>query len=60
LKAGVIDLTPVFVTTQFLAQQEIQSAQARGDIALGLIGVYRALGGGWELRLNETPAGNDQ
>jgi outer membrane protein TolC len=26
-------------------------AQAQGEIALGLIQVYRALGGGWELRL---------
>jgi hypothetical protein len=27
-------------------------AQARGEIGLGLIQVYRSLGGGWQLRLN--------
>lgn len=52
-KAGVIDYTPVFVAEQFLVQQQNLYAQARGDIALGLITVYRALGGGWELRLAE-------
>jgi NodT family efflux transporter outer membrane factor (OMF) lipoprotein len=61
LKAGAIDFTPVFVASQFLAQDQIQYAQAEGDIALGLIAVYRALGGGWELRLTEqakaSPAG---
>jgi NodT family efflux transporter outer membrane factor (OMF) lipoprotein len=50
-EAGVIDYTPVFVAEQFLVQQQNAYAQAQGDIALGLIAVYRALGGGWELRL---------
>jgi NodT family efflux transporter outer membrane factor (OMF) lipoprotein len=54
--AGVIDFTPVFVAQQFLAQDQIQYAQAVGDIALGLINVYRALGGGWELRLTDPGA----
>jgi outer membrane protein TolC len=49
--AGLIDYTPVFIAEQFLAQQQNVYAQAEGDIALGLISVYRALGGGWELRL---------
>jgi NodT family efflux transporter outer membrane factor (OMF) lipoprotein len=51
--AGTIDYTPVFVAEQFLVQQQNAYAQAQGDIALGLIQVYRALGGGWELRLTE-------
>jgi NodT family efflux transporter outer membrane factor (OMF) lipoprotein len=55
--AGAIDFTAVFVAHQFLAQDQIQYAQAVGDIALGLIGVYRALGGGWELRLAEQGQG---
>ncbi len=54
--AGAIDFTPVFVAQQFLAQDQIQYAQAVGDIALGLINVYRALGGGWELRLTDPGA----
>jgi outer membrane protein TolC len=55
-RAGTIDYTPVFIAEQFLEQQQILLAQAQGDIALGLITVYRALGGGWELRLTEEGA----
>jgi NodT family efflux transporter outer membrane factor (OMF) lipoprotein len=54
--AGTIDYTPVFVAEQFLVQQQNAYALAQGDIALGLIQVYRALGGGWELRLAEEAA----
>jgi NodT family efflux transporter outer membrane factor (OMF) lipoprotein len=54
--AGTIDYTPVFVAEQFLVQQQNAFAQAQGDIALGLIQVYRTLGGGWELRLSEPTA----
>jgi len=39
------------VIEQSLVQQEDSWAQARGQIALGLIQVYRALGGGWQIRL---------
>jgi NodT family efflux transporter outer membrane factor (OMF) lipoprotein len=52
-EAGTIDYTPVFVAEQFLVQQQNAYAQAQGNIDLGLIQVYRALGGGWELRLAE-------
>src|SRR5262249_10287883 len=45
---GAIDYTAVFVAEQFLAQQQNLLAQAQGDVALGLIAVYRAVGGGWE------------
>jgi NodT family efflux transporter outer membrane factor (OMF) lipoprotein len=55
-KAGQADYTPVFVAQQFLVQQQNEYAQAQGDIALGLIMVYRALGGGWELRLAKQAA----
>lgn len=51
--AGVIDFTSVFVAEQFLVQQQNLLAQAQGDIALGMITVYRSLGGGWELRLSD-------
>jgi len=33
---------------QTLVQQQDLQAQAHGQIALGLVQVYRALGGGWE------------
>ena len=51
------DLTTVFVTSNFLVTQQDQLAVSRGDIALGLIQIYKALGGGWEIRLpNCEPA----
>src|SRR5262249_32933362 len=53
-RAGAIDYTPVFIAEQFLSQQQNLYAQSEGDIALGLVAVYRALGGGWELRLNDA------
>ena len=53
---GAVDFTPVFVAEQFQVQTQTEYAQAQGDIALGLIQVYRALGGGWELRLTEPGA----
>jgi NodT family efflux transporter outer membrane factor (OMF) lipoprotein len=59
LDAGAIDFTPVFVAAQFLAQDQIAFAQAKGDIALGLITVYRAIGGGWEIRLADAAGHSD-
>jgi NodT family efflux transporter outer membrane factor (OMF) lipoprotein len=47
---GVIDFNRVALLQQNLVQQQDLLAQARGDIALGLIQVYRALGGGWQIR----------
>ena len=44
----------IWRTTQ--VQQQDQLAVAAGNIALNLINVYRALGGGWELRLQNRPA----
>ena len=48
---GVIDLTRVTLLQQNLVGLEDTLAQAQGEIATGLIQVYRALGGGWEIRL---------
>jgi outer membrane protein TolC len=45
------DLNRAFVTSNFLVQQQDKLAQSRGDIAQGLIQIYKALGGGWEIRL---------
>ena len=41
---------------QNLISQQDGWAQARGQIAQGLILVYRAIGGGWEIRFNPPPA----
>jgi NodT family efflux transporter outer membrane factor (OMF) lipoprotein len=47
----MFDLNQAFVTSNFLVAQEDKLAQARGNIALGFIQIYKALGGGWEIRL---------
>lgn len=47
------DLNQAFVTSNFLVGQQDKLAGSRGDIAQGLIQVYKSLGGGWEIRLNE-------
>jgi hypothetical protein len=40
-------------------QQQDQLAVAQGNIALNLIEVYRAVGGGWELRLQNDARNHD-
>ncbi len=48
---GAVDFTPVVLFESTLASQQDSLAVARGSIALNLIATYRALGGGWEMRL---------
>ncbi len=50
-KAGVVDFTRVAQLLQNQAVLEDTLAQVQGEIATGLISVYQAMGGGWELRL---------
>ena len=50
--AGTIDLTTVTLLQQNLVVQQDTLAQARGEIVTGLVQVYRALGGGWQIRIN--------
>jgi NodT family efflux transporter outer membrane factor (OMF) lipoprotein len=51
-KAGTTDFTRVTQIEQTLVQEQDVLAQARGEIATGLVQVYEALGGGWQIRLN--------
>jgi NodT family efflux transporter outer membrane factor (OMF) lipoprotein len=48
--AGTTDLTRVTQLEQNLVLLQDTLAQAQGEIATGLIQVYRALGGGWQIR----------
>jgi len=50
-REGAVDFTPVVLFESTLAGQQDSLALARGNIALSLIATYRALGGGWEMRL---------
>lgn len=47
-EGGVTDFNRVYNTQSTLVVQQDQLAQAQGDIALRLVDVYRALGGGWK------------
>jgi NodT family efflux transporter outer membrane factor (OMF) lipoprotein len=49
-KAGTIDFTRVTQLEQALVTQQDTLAQAQGEIVTGLIQVYKALGGGWQIR----------
>lgn len=48
-KQQKFDVNRQFTTTNFRVQTEDSLAVARGEVALSLIGLYKALGGGWEL-----------
>jgi hypothetical protein len=54
-KGGLTDFNRVALLQQNLVTQQIVQTRARGEVALGLVEVYRALGGGWELRLRPVP-----
>ncbi len=56
-RTGIIDFNRVFNLETTQVQQQDQLAVASGNIALNLVNVYRALGGGWELRLQKEAIG---
>jgi NodT family efflux transporter outer membrane factor (OMF) lipoprotein len=49
-EGGKTDFNRVLTVEQLLTQQEDQLAVARGTVAQNLILLYRALGGGWQIR----------
>lgn len=57
---GIVDYTRVLNSEQVLLQAEERLAIARGDISQGLIGTYKALGGGWEccIPTSDSSCGN--
>ncbi len=48
---GQTDFNRVFNVQQLLTQQQDLLAQAQGSVATNLILLYKALGGGWQIRL---------
>jgi len=56
-RAGLagLDFNRYATIVQNLVVQQDQWAQARGQIALGLIQVYRGLGGGWQIKCSPPP-----
>jgi NodT family efflux transporter outer membrane factor (OMF) lipoprotein len=49
-KAGEVQYTTVLTSEQSQLSVEDSLASTKGSVDLGLIAVYRALGGGWEIR----------
>jgi outer membrane protein TolC len=49
-REGMIDYQRVLDTQRAQAEQEDILADTRGSVALNLIAIYKALGGGWEIR----------
>ena len=47
---GEIDFSSVFLLQGALVGAQNNLAQAQGDVIINLIGLYKALGGGWEVR----------
>ncbi len=58
-RAGEVDFNRYATIEQALVTQQLLAVQAHGQIAQGLIAAYRALGGGWEIRLCGGPAGGE-
>jgi len=49
-RGGTTDFTTVLTAQQALLNEQDSLASTLGDISRSLVGVYRALGGGWQLR----------
>jgi NodT family efflux transporter outer membrane factor (OMF) lipoprotein len=52
-REGVTDFTTVLTGQQTLLSQQDSLTSTLGTISTSLVGVYRALGGGWEIREGE-------
>jgi|RhiMetdeSRZDD1v2_1073273.scaffolds.fasta_scaffold100726_3 NodT family efflux transporter outer membrane factor (OMF) lipoprotein len=49
-KAGEVEYTTVLTSEQSQLSIEDSVATTKGSVCLGLVSIYRALGGGWEIR----------
>ena len=61
--SGMTDFTTVLTAEQNLFQVQSNLAVARANVSLGAIAIYRALGGGWQIREDSefvTAATRDQ
>jgi len=56
-REGEIDFNRLFTVQQLLLNQQELLAIARGNAAQSLVDLYRALGGGWEIRLDPSAGG---
>ncbi len=52
-REGLVDYQRVLDTQRFLTEQQDQQTATAGDVATNLISVYKALGGGWQVRIGK-------
>ncbi|MDD3580435.1 MAG: efflux transporter outer membrane subunit [Desulfobacca sp.] len=52
-REGITDFTTVLTAQQALLNEQDSLASTMGDISSNLVGVYRALGGGWQIRAGQ-------
>jgi NodT family efflux transporter outer membrane factor (OMF) lipoprotein len=52
-REGIKDFTVVLLAQQSLLTEQDNLASTLGSISVNLVGVYRALGGGWEMRVGK-------
>ena len=55
-KAGTTDFNRVFTLETVLVQEDNRLIQSQAEIARSAIQLYRALGGGWQIRLWDPPS----
>jgi len=58
-REGAVDYTRVLNTQTSLVQQQDRLTATRGDVVTNLVGVYKALGGGWQLRQGNNYVDDD-
>lgn len=58
-RSGLEDYTRVLTAQQSLVQQQDKLTSSQGDAARNVIAMYKALGGGWEIRLGKAILPND-
>jgi NodT family efflux transporter outer membrane factor (OMF) lipoprotein len=49
-REGLVDYQRVLDTQRFLTEQQDDLVATAGSVAVSLVGMYKALGGGWEIR----------
>ena len=57
-REGAVNFNRVFTIQDTLVEQQDSYAASQGDIALGLISIYKSLGGGWQIRLGSNQGEN--
>ena len=58
-REGAYDYTRVLDTQQFLVGAEDRLVATKGNVGLSLTALYKALGGGWELRMGQEFVSGD-